>query len=123
MPRGKDFMQAIPSTGSQWPEARGFARTYARDPFLQSTFLENLLGFRKMIDEWGSHDTKDDQLEAIDTTIRTFIDNFSDCLRPIPMDRLDSDIGAFIDYVPEDRLLHALEIVGIKVEEIDEISE
>lgn len=67
-------MDHIPVDPAQWPEARGFARVYARDPDQQSRFIMVMLGFRKDLIE--HHYGDKDAVSAIDTVIRTFTERF-----------------------------------------------
>lgn len=69
-------MDHIPVDPAQWPEARGFARVYVRDPDQQARFIMVMLGFRKDAVEhhYGGDDAE--AVDAIDTVIRTFANRF-----------------------------------------------
>ncbi len=73
---------------SQWPEARGFARTYGKHPDNQSRLVKALLGLRMDIEE-GGHD--DEAIQAIDVVISAFRDRYPEFMDDsfVP----DGDVG------------------------------
>jgi hypothetical protein len=107
MPLGEESLEyrsgpfaGLVSTGIQWPEARGFARQFAGNPYAQSRLLETLVGFYKLpFEGWGGSNVdyeptleeKEENKLAIAGTIKALASYFAEW-REIGFE-LDSDFG------------------------------
>ena len=86
---------------AQWPEARGFGRTYIRDPDRQSCLVKALLGFRREIYE--RH--QDEQIiDAIDVVLKAFQAYYPEFMQDGYVRDADSEWGEGV-YHADDRLI------------------
>src|SRR5437868_4574612 len=95
--------QPLPIDHDQWPEGRGFARIYGRDPHRQQPIMKNLLGYRAMLRMEQDLTT----LQALDIVIAHWARRFPEHLRPMKAEEQDSDIDRR-DYIPDKRMLSLL---------------
>lgn len=112
IPKPEDGVPFPPYDPEQWPEARGFARVFTRDPEIQSRYVKILLGMRQEQREY----VKDENVvQAIDVVLKAFLNKYPECLMHHTQAELDADtlsheIG---HYKPEERMLWLLESADI----------